>query len=100
MLTDYKTGKHLTKTEFDRFVFAGAGSAGNRGSAGGSVVENDVAFQGWIPSGIEDLAGVNDFKFERHASSPGYRLTWVSVEDIHFPSSHPGAKDERAICDQ
>ena len=42
-----------------RFVFAGAGSAGNRRAAHRAAGEFDVGFNSWIPARIEDLAGTD-----------------------------------------
>ena len=45
--------------EFDGFVLAGGGSAGNGGAAFGSAVEEDVGFDGGVSAGVEDFAGVD-----------------------------------------
>ena len=43
--------------QFEGFVFARAGAGGNGGAAGGAAGEQDVHFEGWVASGIEDFAG-------------------------------------------
>ena len=45
--------------QLDSFVFAGAGTAGHGGAAHCAAVENDIGFDGWVATGIENLAGLN-----------------------------------------
>ena len=45
--------------EFDGFVLAGGGTAGNGGAAFGSGFEEDVGFDGGITAGVQDFACVD-----------------------------------------
>ena len=47
--------------EFDGFMLAGAGAAGDGGPAEGAVFENDVDFDRGIAARIENLAAVDEF---------------------------------------
>ncbi len=49
----------VSVTEFDGLVLSGRGSTGDGGAAFGSAIEQDVGFDGWIASGVEDFACVD-----------------------------------------
>ena len=52
--------------QFDGFVLAGAGAAGNGGPAARFVLERNVHLDGRIAPGIEDLTGFYEFDAECH----------------------------------
>ncbi len=57
--------------QFQRFVFAGRGAAGNGGAPAGAAFEDDIGFNGRIAAGIKNFAGKNQFNLShRNPASP------------------------------
>ena len=55
-------------TKFNRFVRAGAGSAGDGRSAAMSVFGFDIHFHRWIAAAVENLASTHGCNFHTHRS--------------------------------
>jgi len=67
--------RFVAVAQFDRFMFAGGGSAGDGSAAKNAGLEEDVGFNGRISARIENLARVGFADLRGHC----YYVSWVEV---------------------
>ena len=71
--------------QFDGFMLAGAGAAGDRGPAEGAVFEHHVHFDGGIAAGIENLPGLDEFDAEAHYQPPETQMPATARQERRRP---------------